>query len=109
MKEVTLDQYTNSVVNLSKLAQDDTSGSRAAAQVLLSAYNGNEWQLDITDLCLLDHAHYEDAFIVILGRTSLNIEPHTVLDKGSDIFNSLWCQWSYLHVCERGKQQTFTA
>jgi len=29
------------------LAQGDTGGSRVAAQVLLSAFNGEEWQLNI--------------------------------------------------------------
>ena len=51
---ITTKQYFNSVSALIKVARMDTSASRAAAQVLLSAYNGQEWQLNVTDLCFLD-------------------------------------------------------
>jgi len=46
---------------LMKLAQGDRGGSRVAAQVLLSAYNGGAWQLNIVDLCVLDKSNYKAA------------------------------------------------
>ena len=53
MEDVTYQQYQDAVIQLCELAQRDTSGSRAAAQVILSAYNGYRWQVDITELCYL--------------------------------------------------------
>lgn len=93
MENVTYQQYQNAVSQLFNLAQKDTSGARAAAQVILSAYNGHKWQLDITDLRYLGDEYFEQAMTVLRGRTSLNIEPHTVLDNGDDLFTTLWHQW----------------
>lgn len=65
-----------------KLAQGDTGGSRVAAQVLLSAYNGEAWQLNVVDLCVLDKSNYKAALDVIRGRVELYIEPHTLIANG---------------------------
>ncbi len=98
---VTEVDYSHSVKSLVKLAQGDTSGSRAAAQLLLSLYNGHNWHVDLTDLCLLDHRYLLDAIIAIRGRVTLFKEPHDVIDNGSDVFRELEEQWQHLHVRNR--------
>jgi len=101
--EITIEEYATAVDLLSGIAQQDTSGSRAAAQVLLSAYNGENWQLDITDLGVLSSNYYEAALVVIRGRTELMIEPHTLIENGEAIFDRLWDLWQAFHVKNRGK------
>ncbi len=97
-KSIIPEQYASSVLNLLKFAQMDCGGSRVCAQVLLSAYNGGEFQLDITDLCLLDGQLYSDALTVIRGRVELNVEPHILIDDGDKLFDRLWRQWNNYHV-----------
>ena len=101
--KVSPQDYTVAVIKLVKLAQQSTSSGRAAAQVLLSAYNGFEWQLDVTDLNSLDRKNFEAAMTVIRGRHDTWTEPHSVIENGNTIFQNLWKQWSRLHVVERGK------
>jgi hypothetical protein len=103
MLKISIDEYAAAVELLSGLAQQDTSGSRAAAQVLLSAYNGEEWQLDITDLGVLSSDYYAAALAVIRGRTELMIEPHTLIENGEATFHRLWDLWQTFHVKNRGK------
>lgn len=98
MKRITVDQYSTAINDLVNLAKSDTGGSRVAAQVLLSAYNGSEYQLDIVDLGLLDEKHYLAALIVIRGRTECNQEPHTVIDNGDKIFSNLCGRWKGYNV-----------
>ncbi len=93
--------YSGAVNSLVKLAQNDTSGSRVAAQVLLSLYNGHNWHVDLTDLCLLDLRNLLSALIVIRGRVMLSKEPHDVIDNGTDLFRQLEEQWQHLHVRNR--------
>lgn len=97
--------YAASVAKLVQLAMGDCSGSRAAAQVVLSAYNGNEWQLDITDLCCLDDDHYAAALAVIRGRAEIRTEPHLLIENGDAVFRRLWEQWSRYHIDNRWKRQ----
>lgn len=99
------DVYRDAVIRLLKLALKDTGGSRVLAQVLLSAYNGYEFQLDVTDLCLLDFDLYVDALIVIRGRVELRREPHEI-SGCNDHFVILWDRWfSVLHVSTRSKRE----
>lgn len=98
-----LEQYAAAVARMVKLAKQDHGGSRVAAQVLLSCYNGYDYQLDITDLCNLDPDNYQAAIAVIRGRCELSIEPQTTIPNGQAIFGALWHQWKHLHVEERGK------
>ncbi|ORJ61341.1 DUF7673 family protein [Geothermobacter hydrogeniphilus] len=99
--KISVEEYAGAVEKLVPIALQDTSGSRAAAQVLLSAYNGSEWQLDVTDLCVLDHEHYHAALAVIRGRVELLIEPHKLIHDGDSIFHRIWDLWEYLHVGNR--------
>ena len=103
MFKVTLEEYGEAVYKLLALAKTGTSGARVAAQVLLSAYNGYEWQLDIVDLGLLDRDYYTAALTVIRGRTELSAEPHNLIKDGSRQFGEICDRWQHLHVSERGK------
>jgi len=104
MNEITIEQYQDAVVKMCNLAQDDTGGSRVAAQVILSAYNGDFWQLSITDLCLLDLDNFKLAMDVIKGRRTLEIEPHNLVDNGKEIFVDLCSQWERYNVRVRGER-----
>lgn len=101
---VTHADYSNAVERLVGLAQQDTSGSLAAAQVLLSLYNGNNWHMNLTDLCLLDYQYLLSALVAIRGRTTLSEEPHNMINDGASIFSALEEQWQHLHTNRRYKQ-----
>jgi len=100
---VSREEYAAAVIALVQLAQTSTSGGRAAAQVLLSCYNGYDFQADLTDLNNLDRGNFELAIVVIRGRRDTGCEPHQVIKNGSDIFLELRKDWIHLHVAERGK------
>lgn len=100
----TPEEYSKAIATLVSIAQQDFGGSRAAAQVLLSAYNGSAFQLDVTDLCILDCENFEAAMTVIRGRKELMREPHQMIPNGDLLFSNLWDQWICLHVEERGKR-----
>ncbi|AGF80120.1 hypothetical protein UWK_03611 (plasmid) [Desulfocapsa sulfexigens DSM 10523] len=103
MEQIPLDEYIAGVETLVPLAQGDTGGARVAAQVLLSAYNGEDYQLNIVDLGLLDEKHYQAALAVIRGRTELRAEPHTLIFDGDKIFKTLWQDWKGYHVQRRSQ------
>ena len=105
---MTKQDYAAAIIKLVPLAQGDTGGSRVAAQVLLSAYNGNDFQLDIVDLCRLDSGHYQAALAVIRGRVELREEPQNFVENGDEVFRDLWQQWQRLHVTNRGLPDCFT-
>lgn len=97
----TLDDYRAAVSLLVTIAQHDTSGGRAAAQVLLGVYNGFEFHMDLTDLCVLDPEHLDAAITVLRCRALLSTEPHTLIDDGDAVFQALWEQWAWLRVRHR--------
>lgn len=98
---VTSKDYAEAVAHLVKLAQGDTSGSRAAAQVLLSLYNGYNWHVDLTDLGVLDYQYLQSALIAIRGRLTVHEEPHNMIENGREIFSELERDWQHLHVTKR--------
>jgi hypothetical protein len=101
---VTINDYAEAVATLVTLAQDSTGGSRIAAQVVLSAYNGDSFQLDVAGLCgMLDDKHFQAALTVFVGRKHLGKEPHQLLKDGDKIFSALCKQWERLHVNNRWK------
>lgn len=100
---VTERDYSDAVSSLLNLAMDDTSASRAAAQILLSTYNGNSYQMDLTDLCVLDLKYVEQALIVLRGRVMLSKEPQEMIDYGQTKFSELERQWEHLYVKNRHK------
>lgn len=95
--------YAEAIYKLVNIAQGDTDGSCVAAQVLLSAYNGEAFQLNIVDLCNLDQEHYQAALLVIRGRKELGREPQSCLENGEIVIRNLWEQWKRYHVANRGK------
>lgn len=95
-------EYSAAILKLAELAQGDTGGSRVAAQVLLSAYNGDAFQLNIVDLGNLDRGYYQAALAVIRGRVELGIEPQDFLENGGQVFSDLWKRWERYHVTNRG-------
>lgn len=99
---ITEQEYSSAILKLVPLAQGDTGGSRVAAQVVLSAYNGRDFQLDIVDLCNLDRGNYQAALAVIRGRVELGIEPQDFLENGDKVFRELWQRWKRYHVANRG-------
>lgn len=105
---MTKQDYAAAIVKLVSLAQGDTGGSRVAAQVLLSAYNGADFQLDIVDLCNLDRVYYQAALAVIRGRVELREEPQNFVKNGDEVFRDLWHRWERLHVSNRGIPDCFT-
>lgn len=103
MEKVTTEQYADAVARLVLLAREPTSGGRVAAQVLLSAYKGSEFQLDLAGMANLDRGNFELAMTIIRGRYETGREPHRLIADGSCVFGELWATWSPLHVSERGK------
>ena len=95
--------YREAVESLVRLARGDTHGARAAAQVLLGVYNGVEWHMNLTDLCLLDSKHLDAALTVLRCRVQLSQEPHNVIDNRDAVFAKLWDQWEALSVPQRYK------
>ena len=102
---ITEQRYCSAVRTLIEIAQGDTGGSRVAAQVLLSAYNGDAFQFNIVELGILDQKHYQAALAVIQGRVELGREPHLCIDNGGRIFEALWEQWKAYHISVRGKTE----
>jgi len=102
--ELHFSEYGQSILALMKLAKGDTGGSRIAAEVILSAYNGSYFQLSVPALCRLDDDNYRHAMTVIHGRRVTFREPQGFIENGDDQFSDLWDQWKdVLHVEERFK------
>lgn len=104
MERISREQYTKAVIACIRVAQEDTGGSRVLAQVLLSAYNGGAFQLNVAGMSNLDQRNYENAITVIRGRYELGIEPHSVVNNGREIFLDLWEEWKNLELTERAKR-----
>jgi hypothetical protein len=105
---ITEQEYSAAIIKLVPLAQGDTGGSRVAAQVLLSAYNGADFQVNIVDLGNLDRGYYQAALAVIRGRVELGTEPQGFLENGSKVFSDLWKRWDRYHVANRGLPDCYT-
>jgi len=104
MNVITHEEYANAVIAGVDLAQQPTGGGRVMAQVLLSCYNGDSFQLDVVDLCNLDQENYEIAITIIRGRYEVRCEPQDMIENGSKIFRELWDQWGQLELTERAKR-----
>jgi len=91
--QITMEEYGQSLESLISLAQGDSVASKAAAQVVLSIYNGFNWHVDLTDLCELDSNYFQDAIAVIRGRIQLHTEPQHMIGDGSQVFGRLCRKW----------------
>lgn len=96
-------EYAAAVEAMLKLAQMYCGGSRVAAQVLLSAYNGDHYQLDVTDMRVLSRENHDYAMAVIQGRYDTNLEPHNFVVNGDQIFKDLCCRYHWLRQSNRSK------
>jgi hypothetical protein len=105
MNRITKEEYATAVATCVELAKQPTGGGRVAAQVLLSAYNGDSFQLNVTDLCNLDNGNYTHALAVIRGRYEVSREPQEMIPDGSNVFRALWAQWARLELTERAKKR----
>lgn len=105
MDRISTEEYSTAITACVELARQPTGGGRVAAQVLLSAYNGDHFQLDVTDLCNLDNKNYAHALAVIRGRYEVSREPHEMIPDGSNVFRALRTQWSRLELKERAKKR----
>lgn len=101
----TVTDYANAIVELIKLADWHCGGSRAAAQVVLSLYNGDNWQLDLTDLCVLDDRYFAVCMVAITGRRKFGIEPHQLIKNGQAVFDRLQDEWKRYHVKNRNRNR----
>jgi len=96
MEIITVEKYAQAIIQLLQHANRDCSSSKIAAKILLSAYNGFEWEFAIPDLCRLDRGNYLAAIEVIRGRVELSLEPQSVIEEGSRYFRALWELYSPL-------------
>lgn len=96
-------EYAVALAAMVKLAQMQCGGSRVAAQLLLSAYNGDDYQLDVTDMRVLSRDNHDYAMAVIQGRYDTNLEPHTLLENGDQIFQDLCSRYHWLRLSNRSK------
>jgi hypothetical protein len=104
LERITPEDYAKSVDRLVKLAFKDCGGSRAAAQVVLSLYNGNAWHVNLIDLCNLDLDYFRDCITAIRGRYEFNREPHEMINNGEHLFEQLQADWQHYHVKNRYTQ-----
>jgi hypothetical protein len=84
------------ISELYSLAVKNCGSSKAAAMVLLSAYNIYDYSIDLGELCLLDPHHYMAAMTVIDLRCNHGIEPHTLFESGDEMFRKLAQSWAHL-------------
>lgn len=105
IETITPKAYATAVAALVPIALDDTSGSRAAAQVLLGTYNAHEYHVDLTDLCILDGDLLEYALTVIAGRARFSIEPQRLIVDGDEVFRQIWEQWEHLRISRRYRER----
>lgn len=101
LRPIRLTDYADGVATLAETAMHGTSGGRAAAQVLLSTYNGNAFHLDAVDLCYLDERNLAAAMAVLQGRVVFGREPHECLEDGSAVFREICQRWEHLSVFQR--------
>jgi len=104
-QEQMLERYRSAVEALLPIAKTDTSGGRAAAQVLLSTYNCHEFHLDPLDLVMLDPPLIKAAFEVLQLRIILGREPNTLVENGDEQFDQVWQRWEHLRNCNRYRKE----
>lgn len=104
MARISRKSFSDAVAGLAKLATIPCGGGKAAAQVLLSAEDGEHYQLNVVDLGSLDFTEYARAWVVMRGRTEESFRPSYSIDDGERIFARLEEQWRHLHVAVRGKK-----
>lgn len=88
-----MNKQQSAVNKLVRLANSSCGSSRAAAAVLLSAYDPANYPLEITELCLFDEEYLAAAMVVISLRVWNGREPHNFLIDGDAVFHRLVNEW----------------
>lgn len=95
-------KYENAIKSLVELANKSCGSSKAAAAVLLSAYDPAEYPLDISELCLFDPDYLASAMTVISLRVCNGREPQYFIHNGIEVFRLIAKRWrDVLHVKAR--------
>lgn len=83
--------------------QSGTAGGQAAAQVLLSTYNGFGFHLDPCAILRLSADSHRAAVLTVINqRILLYIEPQDVIPDGNRRFGELYERWQPdLHIGNR--------
>lgn len=81
-----------------------TSSANVCASVLLSCYSGAEFHVNLSSIGIIDFDLYQAALAVIRGRVERGMEPHEMIDGGSDIFPRLCEEYRHLTVINRAKK-----
>lgn len=97
MPQLSQKAYAEAVETMRLTVHQFSTGraGRTAAHVLLNAYNGATYPIDMSDILYLDPDLQNAALIVLVGRIKLNCEPHLFYNsneapyRGNDIFNGL--------------------
>ena len=100
--------YQQAIEYLLPVVLQDAEGARVAAQVLLSAYNGDDYQLNITDLGRFgvdEEAIMNAILTVVYARARTGIAPQGLIDKGDARFYALGQHWHGLHAIVRIQHQ----
>jgi len=86
-----------SVETLFTVANGYSGASKAAALVLLSAWNSNDFSLPIAELSLLDGDNFWHAINVINLRYH-GKSPQSVIAGGDKKFHALYREWNHLET-----------
>lgn len=81
--------FKAAVETLYPIALGSTEPSQGARSVLLSAYDREEYSINIPDLQKLRLEELEAALIVIRACVLNQVEPHTLIENGMDRFYQL--------------------
>ncbi|WP_444886503.1 DUF7673 family protein [Microbulbifer sp. JMSA008] len=92
---------TQSVETLLTVANGYSGASAIAAQVLLSAWNSNDFTVPVAELSLLDGENYQHALNVMTLRYQ-GKEPQSVIAQGEKKFRTLCVEWSHLETQRKG-------
>ncbi|USD19989.1 hypothetical protein MJO52_12960 [Microbulbifer variabilis] len=92
---------TLSVETLLRVANGYSGASAIAAQVLLSAWNSNDFTVPVAELSLLDGENYQHALNVMTLRYQ-GKEPQNVIAQGDKKFHTLCVEWSHLETQRKG-------
>ena len=104
LPHITTREYAEAVILLlSKARGPHGCEAEICAQVLLSAYNGFDWQLNVARLYSLSRERYRAAITVIRGRAELAQEPQDCIKDGDHHFERLCQRWVRLHRDNRHK------
>ncbi|MCO1336212.1 hypothetical protein MO867_17925 [Microbulbifer sp. OS29] len=87
----------HSVETLLKVANGYSGASKAAALVLLSAWNSSDFAVPVAELALLDGDNYQHA-INVMNLRYHGKEPQSVIANGDKKFHALYREWNHLEI-----------